>query len=100
MTGKACVAPTKLTTIPRLELTAAVVSVTVSNMLREQLGCANAKAYFWTDSKVVLSYINNNAFIHSSLTGSRRSAIAQPPSNGIMCPPIRILQTEQPAEEQ
>lgn len=59
--GKARVSPTKVTTIPRLELTAAVVSVTVSNMLREELGYADVKEYFWTDSKVVLGYINNDA---------------------------------------
>ncbi|XP_032363653.1 uncharacterized protein LOC116677092 [Etheostoma spectabile] len=59
--GKARVSPTKLATIPRLELTAAVVSVGVSNMLREELGSVDAKEYFWTDSKVVLGYINNDA---------------------------------------
>ena len=59
--GKARVSPTKLMTIPRREFTVAVVSVTVSHMLREELGCANAKEYFLTDSKVVLSYINNHA---------------------------------------
>jgi hypothetical protein len=58
---KALVSPTKLMTIPRPELTAAVVSVTVSNLLREERGCANAKEYLWTDSKVVLSYINNES---------------------------------------
>ena len=61
MIGKARVSPTKLMTIPRREFTVAVVSVTVSHMLREELGCANAKEYFLTDSKVVLSYINNHA---------------------------------------
>lgn len=50
-----------MTTIPRLELTAAVVSVGVSNMLREELGYVDGKEYFWTDSKVVLGYINNDA---------------------------------------
>lgn len=30
-------------------------------MLREELSCVNAKEYFWTDSKVVLSYINNDS---------------------------------------
>lgn len=59
--GKARVSPTKLTTIPRLELTVAVVSVIISNMLREELGYADGKEYFWTDSKVVLGYINNDA---------------------------------------
>ncbi|XP_028314916.1 uncharacterized protein LOC114470784 [Gouania willdenowi] len=58
--AKARVAPTKLTTIPRLELTAAVVSVSVSNILKEEL-CYDVKEYFWTDSKVVLGYINNDA---------------------------------------
>ena len=59
--GKARVSPTKVTTIPRLELTAAVVSVSISNMLREELRIVDGKEYFWTDSKVVLGYINNDA---------------------------------------
>ncbi|KAL7834714.1 hypothetical protein SRHO_G00289610 [Serrasalmus rhombeus] len=54
---KSRVAPTKLTTIPRLELTVAVVSGKVSNVLKEELGYAS-----WTDSKVVLGYINNEAW--------------------------------------
>ncbi|XP_071058697.1 uncharacterized protein [Pseudochaenichthys georgianus] len=44
--GKARVAPTKIVTIPRLELTAAVTSAAVSSMLKEEL---------------VLGYINNEA---------------------------------------
>ena len=59
--GKARVSPLKVTTIPRLELTAAVVSVAVSNMLKEELGYCNVEEFFWTDSKVVLGYINNDA---------------------------------------
>lgn len=55
--GKARVAPTKIVTIPRLELTAAVTSAAVSNMLREELKI-DEKCY-WTDSHVVLGYINN-----------------------------------------
>ncbi len=59
--GKSRVSPTKVTTIPRLELTAATVSVTVSNMLREELVYESVEEFFWTDSKVVLGYINNEA---------------------------------------
>ncbi|KAJ8345841.1 hypothetical protein SKAU_G00300340 [Synaphobranchus kaupii] len=59
--GKSCVSPTKITTIPRLELSAAVVSVKISDMLKEELGFPDAKEVFWTDSKVVLGYINNEA---------------------------------------
>ena len=59
--GKSRVAPLKITTIPRLELTAAVVSAKVDVMLQEELNYANLKQFFWTDSKVVLGYINNDA---------------------------------------
>ena len=58
--GKARVAPTKIVTIPRLELTAAVTSAAVSNMLRE-LELKIDEEYYWTDSQVVLGYINNEA---------------------------------------
>ncbi|XP_026015330.1 uncharacterized protein LOC113016608 [Astatotilapia calliptera] len=59
--AKSRVAPTKVTTIPRLELTAAVISVKTSNVLKEELGYADIEEHFWTDSKVVLGYINNEA---------------------------------------
>ena len=59
--GKSRVAPSKMTTIPRLELTAAVVAAKVGVMLQEELNYANLKQYYWTDSKVVLGYINNVA---------------------------------------
>lgn len=59
--GKARVAPTKIVTIPRLELTAAMTSATISNMLRVELELKVDREYFWTDSQVVLGYINNDA---------------------------------------
>jgi hypothetical protein len=59
--GKARVAPTKVVTIPRLELTAAVTSVKMSVMLKEELDYEIDGEYFWTDSKVVLGYIGNEA---------------------------------------
>lgn len=59
--GKSRVSPSKVTTVPRLELAAAVVSVKMSYMLKEELGIAVAEEFFWTDSKVVLGYIKNEA---------------------------------------
>ena len=57
--GKARVTPLKKITVPRLELTAAVVSVRVGEQLRRELDVPIMKEVFWTDSKVVLGYIAN-----------------------------------------
>jgi len=59
--SKAKVTPVKVVTIPRLELTAAVLSVRTSAFLKEELDLKVDKEYFWTDSRVVLGYINNEA---------------------------------------
>jgi hypothetical protein len=59
--GKSRVTPSKPITIPRLELTAAVTSVRVSNFLKRELEYEDVKHIFWTDSKVVLGYISNEA---------------------------------------
>ncbi len=58
--GKARVAPTKVTTIPRLELSAAVVATRTSDLLKREMEIEDLQEYFWTDSKVVLGYINND----------------------------------------
>lgn len=60
--GKARVAPTKVISIPRLELTAATVSAAVSHVLREELDLKVNEEFFWTDSQVVLGYIKNEAW--------------------------------------
>ena len=57
--GKARVTPLKPVTIPRLELTAAVVSVKISQWLGEELDYQDVSEFFWTDSKVVIGYISN-----------------------------------------
>lgn len=59
--GKARVAPTKVMTIPRLELTAAIVATRTSDLLKRELELDAIREYYWTDSKVVLGYINNEA---------------------------------------
>ena len=59
--GKARVTPLKPITIPRLELTAAVVLAKTSKFLKDELKLADVKEYFWVDSKIVLGYIHNEA---------------------------------------
>lgn len=60
MMAKSRVTPLKSITIPRLELTAAVVSVRMNLFLRNELEYTNMTEWFWTDSSVVLGYIANN----------------------------------------
>ena len=59
--GKSRVTPLKEVSIPRLELTAAVLSVKVSSMLRKELDMVDLQEYFWTDSQVVLAYLKNES---------------------------------------
>jgi len=59
--AKARVAPLKVITIPRLELIAAVISVRVSVLLRRELEYTTLTETFYTDSQVVLGYIQNEA---------------------------------------
>lgn len=59
--GKARVAPTKLITIQRAELSAAVVSVRNRDIVKRELEIENLPEYYWTDSKVVIGYVNNDA---------------------------------------
>jgi len=57
--GKANVAPLKATTIYRMEPQAAVTSVSVAQYLTEELRLETVKQHYWTDSKIVLGYVNN-----------------------------------------
>ena len=59
--GKSRMAPVKYVSIPRLEFTAATLSVKISKMLKEELDIHTTSESFWTDSQVVLSYINNES---------------------------------------
>ena len=59
--GKSCITPLKNVTVPRLELTAALVSTRVSSVLQQELDYKGVKEVFWTDSQVVLGYIRNDA---------------------------------------
>ena len=57
--GKSRISPLKQITIPRLELTAATVSVKVSALIEEELDMKDLTQVYWTDSQIVLGYIVN-----------------------------------------
>ena len=59
--GKSRVAPLKFVSIPRLELTAATLSVKMSKLIREELQYSINKEYFWTDGQVLLGYLQNES---------------------------------------
>ncbi|XP_049918294.1 uncharacterized protein LOC126401218, partial [Epinephelus moara] len=75
MLCKARVAPLKQVTIPRLELTAAVLAVRVDTMLRAELQLLLEKSCFWTDSTSVLKYIRNEDRRFQTFVANRISTI-------------------------
>lgn len=75
--GKARVAPLKPVTVPRLELTAAVVSVKTSASLQLELDYEGVEEVFWTDSKVVLGYIANETRRFHIFVGNRVQQIQE-----------------------
>ena len=59
--AKSRVARIKPISIPRMELTAAVVSVNVTKMLQSELDYGNLQSFYYTDSEVVIGYTSNEA---------------------------------------
>ncbi|XP_041920573.1 uncharacterized protein LOC121684581 [Alosa sapidissima] len=73
--GKAKVTPLKAVTIPRLELTAAVLAVRIDLMLKTELRLPLQESVFWTDSTSVLKDIMNEDKRFHTFVANRVSAI-------------------------
>ena len=73
--GKARVTPLKPVTIPRLELTAAVLAVRMDKMLKAELQLQVENSFFWTDSTSVLKYIRNEDKRFHTFVANRVTAI-------------------------
>ena len=73
--AKSRVTPLKPVTVPRLELTAAVLSTKISDFLQKELRYDDIPETFWTDSKVVLGYISNDARRFHTFVANRVQAI-------------------------
>lgn len=75
--GKARVTPLKAVTIPRLELTAAVLSTKVDVLLKSELDFKLEASVFWTDSTSVLKYLNNEDRRFTTFVANKVSIIRE-----------------------
>ncbi|KAJ8390863.1 hypothetical protein AAFF_G00099950 [Aldrovandia affinis] len=64
-------------TIPRLELTAAVVAVKIDKMLHQELQVPLQPSTFWTDSTTVLRYIDNDTARFKTFVANRINVIRE-----------------------
>ena len=75
--SKSRVAPMKYTSIPRLELAAAVLSVRMAGIIKKELAIDFVSEYFWTDSKVVIGYIRNTQGKFKTFLANRMQQIRE-----------------------
>jgi hypothetical protein len=73
--GKARVAPLKVVTIPRLELSAAVVAARLEKMIRSEIDLSIDTTLLWTDSTTVLGYIANKDKRFKTFVANRLAVI-------------------------
>jgi len=75
--GKSRLSPLKQLTIPRLELSAAVVATRLDKMVRKEIGIPISESIFWTDSTCVLGYIANEDKRFHTFVANRVAAIQE-----------------------
>ncbi|XP_053377557.1 uncharacterized protein LOC123564742 [Mercenaria mercenaria] len=73
--GKSRLAPIKSIAIPRLELDAAVLAVKLYRLVKQELDLNIDKRYFWTDSMIVLGYIQNEKRRFKTFVANRLAII-------------------------
>ena len=73
--GKSRLAPLKTVSIPRLELTAAVLAVKLDSMLRKELKVEITATTFWCDSTAVLQILANSTKRFPTFVANRIATI-------------------------
>ena len=94
--AKSRVALLKPISIPCLELTAGVISVNVASMLKSELDIKDFKCYYYTDSEILIGYINNEARRFHVYVGNRVQHIRDCSSPGDW---FLVPGNENPADE-
>lgn len=75
--GKSPLPPLKLLTIPRLELSAAVVAARLNKIVRTETDIAVDESVFWTDSTCVLGYLRNKSRCFHTFVANRVATIQE-----------------------
>lgn len=75
MITKSRVAPLEAMTIPRIELSAAVLATRLDRIIKQEIGMTVHTSTFWTDNTCVLRYIENNDRRFQVFLANRVSAI-------------------------
>ncbi|XP_028404019.1 uncharacterized protein LOC114526634 [Dendronephthya gigantea] len=75
--GKSRAAPLRKITIPRLELQAAVLAVRIGEMIQRVIEIKFNRVYYWTDSEIVLKYIQNESKRYTVYVGNRIAEIQE-----------------------
>ncbi|XP_060665585.1 uncharacterized protein LOC132797829 [Drosophila nasuta] len=73
--AKSHLAPINTITLPRLELKAAVLGAQLTSKIKEDLAMKNASTYYWSDSRIVLSWINCSSSIRDKFVATRVATI-------------------------
>ena len=75
--AKSSLAPLKAITIPRLELSAAVLAVRLDRMIRQEITLPIKSSTFWTDSTCALRYIRNKEKMFQTFVANRVTRILE-----------------------
>ncbi|XP_063968368.1 uncharacterized protein LOC129265564 [Lytechinus pictus] len=75
--GKTRLSPIKKMTIPRLELSAAVLAVKLAKTIEREIGIPLNSFTFWTDSTAVLRYISNESRRFQTFVANRVARIQE-----------------------